>query len=481
MTPLPANSPSDADFARLEHIRSLVDGRPRELLSVELKDWFDPQTVEGVAKLVRAAFALRNQDGGYLVIGFDDKTREPTTPAASLVGITARFNQDTIQGIVSKYASQTFEIAVDFPIRDGHQFVVVSIPPGVAMPVACKADLRSGNDFSLRESEIYVRTLTSNGTISSARASWRDIDALMRRCFENRESDYGRLLLKAFSGISPNNVKGIFQNLSLAAEQGVSAGLSAEEIIDQSAERFAIVAIERSVILPTVGYWDIGLRINGPMPEHVSNRKFLELIAASNPHLTGWPIWLDASSFADTSAHPYPFDGRWEAFIYRPSENRWGAWGHLDFEVFDPKGNFFLRRGFQDDIGGNSVDTRGKTVDPLIQIFRIAESLVVAQAFAKALGCSEEETTLHFAFRWIGLKGRVLTVWSEPMWSIDGDGPAHQDEIRSKTNLPLAAGREAIIQRTHEAVLPLSRIFGGYELKEELVRKLVTRLLDRKL
>jgi hypothetical protein len=480
MTPLPANSPSDSDFARLEHIQSLVD-RSRELLSVELKDWFDPQTIEGVAKLVRAALALRNQNGGYLVIGFDDKTREPTNPAASLVGITSRFNQDTIQGIISKYASQTFEIALDFPIRDEHQFVVISIPPGVTMPVACRADLRSGNDFLLRESETYVRTLTSNGTISSARASWRDMDMLMRRCFENRESDYGRLLLKAFTGISPNDVKAVFQNLSLAAEQGISAGVSAEEIIDQGAERFSIVATERGVVLPTIGYWDIGLRISGPMPEQVPNRKFLELITASNPHLTGWPIWLNSSSFANASAHPYLFDGRWEAFIYSPSEDRWGAWGHLDFTVFDPKGNFFLRRGFQDDIGGSSADTRGKTVDPLIQILRIAESLVVAQAFAKAMGCSEEETTLHFAFRWIGLKGRVLTTWSDPMWSVDGDGPAHQDQVRSKTNLALAAGREAIIQRTHEAILPLSRIFGGYELKEELVRKLVTRLLDRKL
>jgi hypothetical protein len=53
MTPLPATSPSDSDFARLEHIQSLVD-RSRELLSVELKDWFDPQTIEGLAKLVRA-------------------------------------------------------------------------------------------------------------------------------------------------------------------------------------------------------------------------------------------------------------------------------------------------------------------------------------------------------------------------------------------------------------------------------------------
>jgi hypothetical protein len=67
------------------------------------------------------------------------------------------------------------------------------------------------------------------------------------------------------------------------------------------------------------------------------------------------------------------------------------------------------------------------------------------------------------------------------MYWVDGNGPAHQHEVWSKTELVLSASKEAIIQTTHSAMLPLSRIFGGYEIKEELVRKFVTRLLDRKL
>ncbi|MCA1363408.1 hypothetical protein I6F14_23690 [Bradyrhizobium sp. IC3069] len=31
----------------------------------------------GIAKIVKAAFALRNRNGGFLVVGFDDKTLLP--------------------------------------------------------------------------------------------------------------------------------------------------------------------------------------------------------------------------------------------------------------------------------------------------------------------------------------------------------------------------------------------------------------------
>jgi predicted HTH transcriptional regulator len=92
MNSIPKTSfPGDEDVGRLQHIQSLIEN-PRERLSVELKHWFDPQTPEGVAKLVRAAIALRNNNGGYLVIGIDDKTHKPTPPPVSLVGITSRFN-----------------------------------------------------------------------------------------------------------------------------------------------------------------------------------------------------------------------------------------------------------------------------------------------------------------------------------------------------------------------------------------------------
>ena len=55
-----------------DQIRALV-ARPGEALNVEIKRWIDPSQPSGVAKIVKAAFALRNRNGGFLVIGIDDK------------------------------------------------------------------------------------------------------------------------------------------------------------------------------------------------------------------------------------------------------------------------------------------------------------------------------------------------------------------------------------------------------------------------
>ena len=46
---------------------------------MELKCWIDPQTPEGQAKIIRACLALRNRNGGFLVIGFNDETMQPDT------------------------------------------------------------------------------------------------------------------------------------------------------------------------------------------------------------------------------------------------------------------------------------------------------------------------------------------------------------------------------------------------------------------
>ena len=51
--------------------------QPSEGLQVELKTWLDPRNDESVAKLVKAIFAIRNRNGGFLVIGFDDATHLP--------------------------------------------------------------------------------------------------------------------------------------------------------------------------------------------------------------------------------------------------------------------------------------------------------------------------------------------------------------------------------------------------------------------
>ncbi len=81
-----------------ERIGGLV-ANPSESLNVEIKRWIDPTAPEGIAKIARAAIALRNRNGGYLVIGFDDGTLQPDPNRPA--DVRATFHVDVVQGIVS--------------------------------------------------------------------------------------------------------------------------------------------------------------------------------------------------------------------------------------------------------------------------------------------------------------------------------------------------------------------------------------------
>jgi hypothetical protein len=152
----------DIDQSR---VRELVLG-PRENLAVELKRWLDPDDSTGIKTIVRACFALRNRNGGFLVLGFDDETLLPH-PMNRPNDVRSTFHIDKIQGIISRYASETFEIGIGFEQRDGLEHAVIIVPQGVTAPVAVKSDLNK----PLTVGDVYFRTLRANGTPSTARAT----------------------------------------------------------------------------------------------------------------------------------------------------------------------------------------------------------------------------------------------------------------------------------------------------------------------
>ena len=108
--------------------------QPSEGLQVELKTWLDPRNDESVAKLVKAIFAIRNRNGGFLVIGVDDATHLPDSYALD-EDVGTLYHVDTIQGLVSRFASVRFEIEVALCKRDGQLHPVIVVPEGVRVPV----------------------------------------------------------------------------------------------------------------------------------------------------------------------------------------------------------------------------------------------------------------------------------------------------------------------------------------------------------
>jgi hypothetical protein len=462
----------------LSPIQALVE-RPGESLSVEIKRWIDPDQPEGIAMIVRAALALRNHGGGYVVIGFDNKTLQPDQNNVPS-DVRALFHIDKIQGLISKYASESFEVVVELPERDGQIYPVIVIPPGVKTPIATKSDLRIGDRILISTDSVYIRSLNANNIPSTTRATWKDWTKIVEVCLDNREADVGRFLRRHLGSLTPSVVREFIAVVS----QGVEPEATTEELLQrylqESEDRFQAVARERNVQLPEHGSWEVALLLIGQVPPHTANQEFLNLLKASNPNYTGWFIWLDRRGFTDEMARPYPFQGVWEAFIVSLDS---GLSDEIDFMRLDPKGRLYLRQALQDDVsGGSGGPAPMQVLDFNLPVIRTAETIDLGIRFAKSMGCAAEETQLAFAFRWTKLRGRRLTSWANPRRSPPPmRSAAYQDEVLAFVNVPLDTPLSALGNYVYQAVQPLFEIFDGFVLSRNDVEDLTRRLIERKL
>jgi hypothetical protein len=468
-----------------DRIQALVDN-PAETLNIELKNWIDPTTVEGQSKIVRAALALRNRDGGELVIGFHDKTRLPDTNNIP-EDVRKTFHPDAIQGLISKYASEVFEVAIGYGERQNQLYPVIIVPPGVKTVVAAKADLRISGKSAIKLGAVYFRSLHANGTVSTSEARPGDWREIMEICLNNREADFAGFFRRQLAGTTPDALK---QLVSAFFEPRPSKDRPcelAQRLLDEGYQRLLLNIEDRKKegkfpddFVVKYGSWSSGVVICGDVPSRVADQSFLHLIAASNPRYTGWPTWLDSRHFNETSDHPRNQQGGWETLIVTLGRNV--LFDEVEFTRIDPRGKFYLWRVLQDDLGER---VRGlpplKLFDPSLTVARVAEVMAVGLAFARAMGCHVETTTLAFAFKWTRLRGRTISSWAEPARINIGTFVANDDEAISCVEVPLETSPSALTPFVIEATRELLAKFNGFAMVPNVVEQLVERLLARRL
>ncbi len=482
---------ADSDF-----LQNLIN-RPTESLSIELKGWIDPNTPEGIDKIVRAAIAMRNHGGGYVLIGFNNDTGEPCTDNIPS-NVRELFHQDTIQRMVSKYSSELFEVKVHFPTRDGIEFPVIEIGSGVKTPIATNRPLKNSNGKPLfQENRVFIRSLESNNTPSTTEATWKDWPHIVEVCFDNREADIGRFIRRHLRTLPPELVRAfsslIPQTESKEIDQEIPQGQPEElvppiqekttkttvlEYLQEGSTRFNTVVKERNLSLPNHGSWEVSAVIIGTVPPHSANLSFLNLLDSSNPNYTGWPVWLDSRGFTNKEARPYVFEEAWEAFICDLSTERGGK--DLDFWRLDPSGKFYLRRALQDDLSESRREPM-KQLDFGLVILRTAEAIAVALGFAKAMGCPIETTRLSFAFRWTKMRGRELSSWANMDRHIPRGNIAYQDNITSQAIVPLEVPSSAIAEYVYLITRTVFEAFKGIEIGISVIEDLTQRLIERRL
>jgi len=457
-----------------QKIQELIQ-QPQESLSVELKSWIDPDQPDGIAKIVKTALAMRNHGGGYMVIGFDDKTLEPSIDNVPS-DVKQTFHIDKIQGMISKYSSELFEVDIKFPERDGKEFPVIVIPTGIKTPVVAKSDLVSNGKNLIHADTVYVRSLASNNTPSTTQAKAKDWPRLIEVCFDNREADIGRFIRRHLSSISSEQLTA----LAAALTGNVKPEISKEDLLrayfQESEERYEQTLKDKNITLSEHGVWEVGLIFIGEVPPHSTNQEFLNLLNSSNPRYTGLPVWIDSPRFGEND-RPHVINGVWEALLI----NLHSSWLNYDFIRLDPKGKFFLRRVLEDDMKIRNPSPQPLTeLDSVLPIIRTAEAIAVGITFAKAMGCSPEGTTLAFAYKWSKLKGRTLSSWVNPHRLIVSNYLACQDEVIAFVDVPLDTPLSALSPYVNQVVKPLFEVFDGFTV-EEHVEDLTRRLIERKL
>ncbi|MDR5643605.1 AlbA family DNA-binding domain-containing protein [Burkholderia cenocepacia] len=455
-------------------VKALVE-RPSESLAVEIKTWIDPDSVDGKAKLVRAMLALRNANGGYLLIGFDDKTLAPDLDRLP-ADVKSTFHPDKIYALVARFASELFDVTVEFVERDALSFPVIVIPAGVRTPVVAKSDLMMPDGSkAVAEGDIYVRTLNANRRPSSAKVHWKDWPGLIDTCFDNREADIGRFVRRHLSGLSPDGVKLILGAMSKNSLEAPAQQDRLQKLLGDGMRRFLATVAERSLSLPKTGSWEVAMYLDGPVPNQRIGT-FLNLLKSSNPEYTGWPVWLVSDDFGSEADRPRVIDDAWEALIALPSGR------HTDFERLDPKGNFYNLRTLFDDLQSTDYSpTPGVAFDYALPIYDCSEAIAVGLAFGKAMGCQEDDCALEFAFRWSGLRGRELVSWYDRRGGIISPGrKAHQDAITLYQSVPLSTPLSAIGGLLAKSLQPLYALFAGFELSSKVIEDKSTLLVERK-
>jgi len=451
----------DISEARLD---SLVS-RLSEGLSVEIKTWIDPKAAESIAKISKAVIALYNRNGGYLIIGFDNKTLLPDQEGAPH-DVKAAFHVDVIQGIVSKYSSISIEIQVGFVERQGGLHPVIAVPQGVTVPAAAKRDLLDQDRKPLiREDTVYFRTLGSNGTPSTSAikaTDWRD---LLEICFDNREADIGRFLRR--QGIEGANIFSPGLKSPTLEERTRSILQEGARARDLSIEARNLDTSAQALLQR--GSWEVALVFDPPKDVEDSSKDFLAKVDSSNPEYTGWPAWLVSTNF-NKADRPYKLETAWESLVLGSNTDK------LDFYRMHARGQFYQSRILLDDM--TTKVEPGTVLDPRLAAYFVAEVIAVGLRFVSALNF-DADAKLGFMFRWNGLRGRHIDHWLD-----NGFSSPHQetreDSIESYVEVPADTPASSIAPYVQRATSRLFGSFAGFELKPDAIEIEVNRLLKRK-
>ena len=181
-------------MASIEDLLPLIT-EPREDLAYEYKDWLDLTSKEHKATLSKAAIALANHGGGYIVIGFTEQG--PILESRPRPKEIPEITPNSVNEAVHLYAEPKFQCAmhlVSHPDTDvQHPIVII---PSTTVPVMSMRECQG----VIAQNRCYVRKPGPKSEDPRTSEEWR---TLLNRCVRANRDE----MLEAFRSIMAGRVE----------------------------------------------------------------------------------------------------------------------------------------------------------------------------------------------------------------------------------------------------------------------------------
>ena len=426
---------------------------PREDLASEYKSWLNLTDEHDKATLAKAAIALANHGGGFIVIGFEEQNQGLVAiprPAGS-----PNITQDSVNGVIRRYAEPEFHCEVhNVPHpATGEPHVVVVVPSTLTVPVMSRRDYPK----VIAQNRCYIRKPGPRSEEPVTSEEWR---TLLNRCVRANRND----MLESIRGIVSGSVE--------AQPPTVSA---LDELRDYCAEAFgrwnelAATQPKDSLARFLYGYYEIGLSLVNAEPagDIVELRRRLEI--ASGTKLTGWPIFLEP--FSDAK----PYGNFIETWLTPGKVKVFSDSSHCDFWRASPDGKLYTIRGYvEDDAYYSSI---GQVIDIALPIWHVGEGLLYASRFAETFEATDR-VAVFCRFR--GLQNRKLQSLSKEYFRLatfNFYGYYNQNpEFEIEGEFTLQQIQDNLAELLHGLLKDFYASFNFFNLSADLVQKEVEQL-----
>jgi hypothetical protein len=428
----------------IDELRPFI-AEPREDLAAEYKGWLNLSETNHKAVLAKAAIAIANHGGGYIIIGMrDDHAQLISVPRPDDIPATA---QDAVNAAIQRFATPEFhcEVHIVRHPETGVVHPVIVVPGGMTEPVMSKRDCHD----VIAQNRVYIRKPGPRSEEPQTGEEWR---ALLRRCVQNGRED----MLDSIRAIVSGRVEPVAPVPSAAAE------------LHGFAEAGRLRWQELTADLPEGdearfphGYYEMAFKLIGaePAPTLVELRNRLQM--AQRIRLTGWTTFLDMNR---PEWAPYLHEDFIEAWVGRTVDREWlRTSAHCDFWRAARDGKLYTIRGYSEDGIPDKVPP-GAAIDLTIPVWRVGEGLLFAARFAETF---EGVESIAVDCTFTGLQDRYLTS-VDGMRAMFGDRHSRTDTV-SLVGQPTVQQVQDNLAEVMQALLsPLYERFDFFEAPFEL-------------